>query len=268
MSTDKPTRVVWTNEEKKQVFRNMAGNVFFSAPNTIPKTALSLAQLILPFDRRMKVTDQRVFVHKAKIQEAKAEALRLRSMSQETVALMERDRAQAQAQAAAPAEPEPEAEAPRRVDSLGDLFELLVDAITERVMQQVRKDIEAQMSASTTQSASDHYEITGQQPIQSMRPKIWQTMRPSLPTVTIIGLNGKQIEAIKRSHPRAIYNFFTGEEAKTRVVHDNDYVILMTKFINHSAANKYRKAGEVHFCNGGVSELKTLLTGLLSKEQS
>jgi hypothetical protein len=267
MSTDKPTRVVWTNEEKKQVFRNMAGNVFFSSPNTIPKTALSLAQLILPFDRRMKVTDQRVFTYKAKIQEAKAEALRLRSMAQETVALMEAQGAQA----AAPAEPEPEAEAPRRVDSLGDLFELLVDAITERVMQQVRKDLEAQMSANTTKSASDHYEISAQQPvqpIQSMRPKIWQTMRPSLPTVTIIGLNGKQIEAIKRSHPRAIYNFFTGEEAKTRVVHDNDYVILMTKFINHSAANKYRKAGEVHFCNGGVSELKTLLTGLLSKEQS
>ena len=88
----------------------------------------------------------------------------------------------------------------------------------------------------------------------------------NLPTVTIIGLNGQQIDAIKSSYPKAMYCFMTAEEAKTRPVQFNDHVILMTKFINHSVQTKYRKHPNLHYCNGGVSDLKHQLQIIFHKE--
>ena len=51
----------------------------------------------------------------------------------------------------------------------------------------------------------------------------------------------------------------TGEEAVSRHRFNADHTILMTKFINHSAQAKYRTAPNLHYCNGGVSDLTTLM---------
>ena len=40
----------------------------------------------------------------------------------------------------------------------------------------------------------------------------------------------------------------------------------MTKFINHSVQGKYRKHPNLHYVNGGVSDLKTILHGIFRKE--
>jgi len=250
--TTAPTRVVWTLQEKQSISDELV-KVFAVYPRLTSKEALRRAQMVLPNDRRIKVNDQRAFSHKARIQAARDQA------------------------AARPVEPadvkvEPATlpEPPRKIDGIGDLFELLVDAITERVMEKVRKEIEDQQQQSQLQYTSTRTHsvpdlqggiLDALNGLSIRKPAVQS--RPLLPTVTIVGLNGCQIDAIKSSHPRAIYTFLTAEQAKGRAVQSNDHVILMTKFINHSAADKYRKAGPVHFCNGGISELRTLLNGLI-----
>jgi hypothetical protein len=51
----------------------------------------------------------------------------------------------------------------------------------------------------------------------------------------------------------------TGEEGLTRPQLLRAHTVLMTKFINHSVQGKYRKAPRLHFCNGGVTELRRVL---------
>jgi hypothetical protein len=40
------------------------------------------------------------------------------------------------------------------------------------------------------------------------------------------------------------------------------HTILMTKFINHSVQERYRKAQNLRLCNGGVSELSVILKSI------
>jgi hypothetical protein len=83
--------------------------------------------------------------------------------------------------------------------------------------------------------------------------------KPRKPSVLIIGLNGVQMTSVNRSYPEVKFTFMTGEEAVSRNQFHADHTILMTKFINHSAQNKYRQAPNLHYCNGGVSDLTALL---------
>jgi hypothetical protein len=253
--TTTPTRVVWTLQEKQSISDELV-KIFAVFPHMTSKEALRRAQMVLPNDRRIKVNDQRAFSHKARIQQARDQAAAFRVEPVE----------HADVKVDAATLPEE----PRKIDGIGDLFELLVDAITDRVMERVRKEIEDQQQQKELQYTSSRTHsipdiqggiLDALNGLSIRKPAVQS--RPLLPTVTIVGLNGCQIDAIKTSHPRAIYTFLTAEQAKGRSVQANDHVILMTKFINHSAADKYRKAGPVHFCNGGISELRTLLNGLI-----
>jgi len=82
---------------------------------------------------------------------------------------------------------------------------------------------------------------------------------PRKPTVLIIGLNGTQMARVSDSYLDVKFTFMTAEEAVSRNRANADHTILMTKFINHSAQNKYRQAPNLHYCNGGVSDLSTTL---------
>jgi hypothetical protein len=87
-------------------------------------------------------------------------------------------------------------------------------------------------------------------------------------SVLIIGLNGCQMETIRQYRPDLDYTFINSDDAISRYTVHKDHTILMTKFINHSVQNKYRKHPNLHYCNGGVGDLKTLLQGIFSKEQA
>jgi len=41
------------------------------------------------------------------------------------------------------------------------------------------------------------------------------------------------------------------------------HTVLMTKFINHSVQDKYRKAPKLHFVNGGMGELGEVLDSIV-----
>jgi hypothetical protein len=83
--------------------------------------------------------------------------------------------------------------------------------------------------------------------------------------VLVIGLLGDQVEALP------IYNtlditFLPTEQALSKDYVKRAYTILMTKFINHAVQDKYRKANNLHYCNGGTSDLARILISIAVKE--
>ena len=243
-------RIVWTNFEKQLVSDSLV-HVFTDHPSMTNKQAFSSAQQTLPYERRGKVTDQRVFTYKPLINAARVEADKIRAAKSKTVA--------------AKPLPEPTPEPVRKLDTLGEVFELFIDALADRIMDK----------------------LAARQPVEEPAPKVEQThpilergwldahlekltiRKPPVkkrPTVLVVGLNGCQMETIKNYKPDLDYTFVTAEQALSHYTFNKDHTILMTKFINHSVQGKYRKHPNLHYCNGGVSELKHMLQVIFHKE--
>jgi hypothetical protein len=207
---------------------------------------------VIPYERRAKITDQKVFTYKNMINEAraKAEEHRVKTSKPKPVAAVL---------------PEPTPEPVRKLDTLGEVFELFIDALADRIMDK----------------------LAARQPVEEPAPKVEQTQpilergwldahlekltirKPPVkkrPTVLVVGLNGCQMETIKNYKPDLDYTFVTAEQALSHYTFNKDHTILMTKFINHSVQGKYRKHPNLHYCNGGVSELKHMLQVIFHKE--
>ena len=249
-------RIVWTKEEKRAL-RECMIDICYVTPMMSNKGLLQNAQEeVIPYERRSKITDQRVFNYKSLINEAraKAEEHRVKTSKPKPVA----------APLPEPT-PEPTPEPVKKLDTLGEVFELFIDALADRIMDK----------------------LAARQPVEEPAPKVEQ-MHPILergwldahlekltirkppvkkrPTVLIIGLNGCQMETIKTYKPDLDYTFATAEQAVSHYTFNKDHTILMTKFINHSVQAKYRKHPNLHYCNGGVSELKHMLQVIFHKE--
>ena len=237
-------RIVWTKEEKSAL-RDSMTDLCYAAPPMSNKGLLQNAQLdVLPYDRRTKITDQRVFNYKALINEARAAADEQR-----------RQNVSRPAQPAPVVAPEP---APKP-DALGEMFNTLLDALADRVI--------ARMQAQQEEKHDDKTDAWRHMPAFDMRKMLdGLTIRPKItikrPTALVIGLNGAQMESVKQARPEVDFTFVTAEQAVSHSTLSKDHTILMTKFINHSVQGRYRKHLNLHFCNGGVSELKTLLHGI------
>lgn len=241
-------RIVWTIEEKQAVFTE-AAVICTLRPHITNKQLLTEAQQALPYQRRCKVTDQRVFSYKSRLAAAREEAKKLMAARPEPVA-----------------EPEPVKEAPRTIDGIGDLFELLVDAITDKVLQRVEARLQQAKSLEAHEPEPRESQAFGTGWLDeleklSIRSKQAKVKRP---TALVIGLNGHQMECVKQSRPEVDFTFATAEQALSHYTFHRDHTFLMTKFINHSVQSKYRKHPNLHFVNGGVSELKTLLHGIFA----
>jgi len=209
---------------------------------------LQNAQLdVIPHDRRTKITDQRVFNYKALINEARAAAEQHRAKERKPVPQP--------VQPAPVATPEP---APKP-DALVEMFNTLLDALADRVI--------ARMQRQQEEKHDDATDAWRHMPAFDMRKMLDNlTVRPKMvikrPTALVIGLNGAQMESVKQARPEVDFTFVTAEQAVSHNTLSKDHTILMTKFINHSVQGRYRKHLNLHFCNGGVSELKTLLHGI------
>jgi hypothetical protein len=248
------SRIVWTNFEKQLVSDSMV-HFLVDQPAMTNKQVFASAQQALPYERRGKVTDQRVFSHKARINDARATADKLRKAKKDVVA-------------AKPPEP-PASEPARKLDTLGEVFELFIDALADRILdkmiaakQQVEQ-LEKPLTGSISNIAANRFDELFGNPMAALNKL---TIKPKKrPTALVVGLNGTQIECVKRSRPEVDFTFVTAEQALSHNTFHKDHTLLMTKFINHSVQSKYRKHPNMHYCNGGVSELKTLLHGLFAK---
>jgi hypothetical protein len=229
-------RIVWTKEEKRAL-RDCMIDICYVTPMMSNKGLLQNAQEeVIPYERRAKITDQKVFTYKNMINEAraKAEEHRVKTSKPKPVAVPP---------------PEPTPEPVKKLDTLGEVFELFIDALADRIMDK----------------------LAARQPVEEPAPKVEQ-MQPILergwldahlekltirkppvkkrPTVLVVGLNGCQMETIKNYKPDLDYTFVTAEQALSHYTFNKDHTILMTKFINHSVQAKYRKHPNLHYCNG------------------
>jgi hypothetical protein len=252
------TRVVWTNFEKQLVSDSMV-HFLVDQPTMTNKQVFASAQQALPYERRGKVTDQRVFSYKARINEARIAADKIRADRKKVVA-------------AKPPEPTPEPIAqPTFEATLGGIFEQLVDAITERVMLQVTTRLKDGLAGDVSVIAERRMNELFGDPMTEL-DRIFDGMyppkpkAPRLPTCLVVGLNGAQMESIRQRVKGVNFKFLSAEEAVSHCASAKDHTVLMTKFINHSCQNKYRKHPNLHYCNGGVSELHTLLNVIFTKE--
>jgi hypothetical protein len=246
-------RIVWTKEEKRAL-RDCMIDICYVTPMMSNKGLLQNAQEeVIPYERRSKITDQRVFNYKNLINEARAKA--------------EEHRAKTSKPKPAPTPPPVIAPEPvRKLDTLGEVFELFIDALADRIMDK--------MIAAKQQVEKPEPKEPTEQPIlergwlDAHLEKLTIRKPPvkKRPTVLVVGLNGCQMETIKTYKPDLDYTFVTAEQALSHYTFNKDHTILMTKFINHSVQAKYRKHPNLHYCNGGVSELKHMLQVIFHKE--
>lgn len=233
------SRIVWSLIEKGAVSARLV-DVFRQHPNTTRKEALRQAQEILHSSRWVIITDQRVFNYKDRIEAARLKALQeLRKKPPEAIGIP--------APILAPIPTPERKETPK--GRLADILELLLDVVAESVAARVnRKILEAIPEASVA-----HRPKHDPQPI----PHPTGVAKPG---VLVIGLLASQAYAVISTWgTRLDLTFMTPEDAVHRPKLVRAHTILMTKFINHSVQDKYRKAAKLHFVNGGMGELGEVL---------
>lgn len=241
-------RIVWTKEEKRAL-RDCMIDICFVTPTMSNKVLLRKAQEeVIPYERRHVITDQRVFTYKTMMAEARkaAEDHRAKTSKPKDVPL-----------------PKPVPEPPPlKIDTLGNLFELLVDAITDRVLEKLKAQVETPEPAPAAEQGFGNAWLDKLDSLTIRRKEV----KVKRPTVLVVGLNGVQMECVELSRSDLDFTFITAEKAVSHNTYNKDHTILMTKFINHSVQAKYRKHGNLHYCNGGVSDLKHLLRVIFHKE--
>lgn len=225
-------KIRWTDYERKALIRVIA-EIESRNPGRWSDTAIlrEAQATALPLDRRRKITYQAAWASKALIAEGRA----LASRSQDRVP------------EPAP-QPEP-APAPTEVapPSMGELFEALVDAVADRILLRLM-DAAPQLGAVAAAPPPK---------AQFVPPN---EVRLGRPGVLVIGLLGMQAQTIERMFPQLDITAMDADEALRRDMLRRAHTILMTKFINHSVQDKYRKASGLQYCNGGVTELAAMLS--------
>ena len=252
-------RIVWTKEEKRAL-RDCMIDICYVTPMMSNKGLLQNAQEeVIPYERRAKITDQKVFTYKNMINEARAKAEEHRAKVNKPKPV------------AAPL-PEPTPEPVKKLDTLGEVFELFIDALADRIMDKLaaRQPVEKpEPKEPTEQPILEQYQQQLERGWLDAHLEKLTIRKPPVkkrPTVLVVGLNGCQMETIKNYKPDLDYTFVTAEQALSHYTFNKDHTILMTKFINHSVQGKYRKHPNLHYCNGGVSELKHMLQVIFHKE--
>jgi hypothetical protein len=244
-------RIVWTKDEKRAL-RDCMIDICYVTPTMSNKGLLRHAQEeVIPYERRHIITDQRVFNYKALIAEARKAAddhrNKVNAPPPKKIEIV------------VPVAPEPP---PLKIDTLGNLFELLVDAITDRVLEKLKAPVETPEPEPAAEQGFGTGWLDELEKLTIRRKEA----RVKRSTVLVVGLNGSQVDTVKTHRPDLDFTFVTAEQALSHYTFHKDHTILMTKFINHSVQAKYRKHGNLHYCNGGVSDLKHILQVIFHKE--
>lgn len=229
-------RIVWSNIEKGAVFANMV-EVFKQFPQLGRKEAIRRAQSVLKSHRWIVVTDQRVFNYKDRIEIARQKALQ-ESKKKPPEAV------EAPAPILAPTSAPERKETPKT--RLADILELLLDVVAESVAARVQLKM---VDTPPPVAPPKH----NPQPI----PHPTGFARPG---VLVIGLLPAQAHYVSNLLADKLdLSFFTAEDAVTFPKLTRAHTVLMTKFISHAVQDKYRKAPKLHYCNGSVAVLVSLL---------
>lgn len=254
------TRIHWTDEERRIVYNRMV-EIYAEGRSSSRENILIKAQTSLPLGRRRKVYPAMLANLKSWMESAKAESY-----------TQARDRKLTEVAVAAKIE----APAPQSVElGVSELLEKLFDQLAQRVATEVMSGISEQLSAlqkthqnnppivnKTTQRfqpavASYNGEVTNQ-----TAPKPWPPATKRRKRITIIGLRGQQMSVVLQKYKDMDFTFLDVDDAAGRTPCEADWTIMMTKFINHSVYAKYRNAPNMRHCNGGISDLSSIIQSI------
>jgi hypothetical protein len=245
------TRIVWTSEERTSVVQRMV-HLLNAVPVNYSKKGLVIAGCAaLPEARHRSV-----FTNK-ELTDMNAQARSRAASSIKGVAAVP-------APAAATAQPLQQV----IKSELGAALEHLIDLVVDRVVARVQSRFVTEKAASTPEPAP--VAVPSFDPALARANLAQRTALPNgghrpRPGVLIIGLLGAQVSKVIEAYPHLDITHMTGEEGNTRPALLRAHTILMTKFINHNVQGKYRKAPNLHFCHGGVTELCRVLQAIGAK---
>lgn len=222
-------RIVWTHSEKSAIFAEMV-EIFIEEPNMHPRDVLSRCQTVLPVNRRRDVTYNMIFNYKATVVKAEAEANKERPKRSKVEV------------------------APVSVElGVSDLIDKLMSKFAVMVADEI---VSRYPKPFYIQPPVAKPPVVATPAPADMNPKT------DTPGVLIIGLNGHQMSITRARFPRKDIMFLHVDDASSHAAIKRDHTILMTKFISHSVQDKYRHAPNLHYCNGGLSELNTILNNI------
>lgn len=224
-------RIVWTHEEKTAIYKEMV--VLLTEEELMHvRDLLSRAQLVLPVERRRDVSYNMVFNYKSLAAKAQAAAAirRAKQVKEELTA--------------PPAPPPAELTTAELVDTL---LNRLAGLVVDEMLRRTTPSFQLQYPRSKVSEPAADVAVSEVAPVKKTG-------------ILVIGLNGQQMNIIKTRFPNKDVMFVSAEDAKSYAPIRRDYTILMTKFISHAVQNRYRQAQNLQYCNGGVSELTTMIT--------
>lgn len=250
-------RLVWSQAEKEAVFQAMV-EAYRVRPSLSRLGALSAGQQVLPLERRIVVNHSRVFNHKARIEQARLAALKAAPQPANPVPTA----------VPSPAEKTP---SERLAGVLDALLDILADKLADRLAERLRPPPTTQVVKTPAGPPFD-LEQRKQQLMQRPRHNpepLPCAPKPGRPGVLVLGLLNQSGEQLRREFADTLdIEWHDTDEATTRQVHPMAHVVMMTKFINHSVQERWRKAGRLHYCNGGVSQLRELLKTLTQQREA
>jgi hypothetical protein len=133
------------------------------------------------------------------------------------------------------------------------MLDIMADAVADRVAERMAEMPTPQFQPGV--SLTEHRPRHNPQPVSQPRQ--------ARPGVLILGLLPQTGEVLRREFGHRLdIHWYDSDDATKRNVHPMANVVLMTKFINHSIQERWRKAGVLHYCNGGQGELRQILASL------
>ena len=241
------SRVVWTNIEKQLVTERMVALLRHN-PGWSNHRTLEEAQQVLPYERRIVVTHSRVHSHKPKIEAARKRAQSLGKPVEAPPATN-----------IAPEPPKREETPTERLAGVLDaLLDIVADKLADRIAGRLAQCLQVEVQTTTRTE-------TPYRPRHNPEPR--PTPKANRPGVLILGLLPQTGEQMRREFgDRLDIEWYDSDDATTRQVHPMAHVVLMTRFINHSIQERWRKAGQLHYCNGGASQLWDVLDHIVAYE--
>ncbi len=218
------TKIFWSKDEQEAVYNEMV-RLFQSNPLLRKEQALETAQTVLVYERRRKIQYSVVYRYKDLIDRARAEAKKQ------------------------PTAPPPPVVVPEvKPDPIGAILNQILDLLADKIIERI--GVRPTEGGAAVNIRVKH------------NPEPISAPRVERKSVLIIGLLNQQAQTIISSFPHLEFTCLTPEEALKRDQLRRSCTILMTKFINHSVQDKYRKANNLLLCNGGVSELSAILRNI------
>lgn len=240
---EKASRIVWTRDERDRVYKHME-DVFVESPHITRQEALARGQMVLPIARRFVIQPHRVHTHKPLI-----EAARLRAKTRAMKASSEPPEAGVAMSVPTEVSKPQEGASDRLVGAVTALVEAIESRVESRLAARL-EEILARMHPGEYHPKHD--------------PSMISVEAPAKPGVLIIGLLASQSNLIRVVYKdRLDLTFLGSEEAVAREPIRRAHTILMTKFISHAVQEKYRKAPDLRYCNGGGERLMVILDDLL-----